>query len=200
MSPSLVVHGFETSNNMKVRVALGYKGLAYTFCTIDPGERGEVERISGQHLTPVLVHADTVLCDSAAILRYLDCNFPETPKLFGGSLAEQWEIEDWELFGRTTLANPMLRVVHNRVLGTPLNEEGVADCARAWEDALGRLAMRMAGREWLVGETLSAADITAAAVITRVTRAELFEANPAADALRMWVARVMKYDGVARQS
>ena len=29
MTAPLHLHGFETSNNMKVRVALGYKGLDY---------------------------------------------------------------------------------------------------------------------------------------------------------------------------
>ena len=104
MSNELAVHGFETSNNIKVRVALGYKAILYVFHTIDPRDREEVVRISGQYLTPVLVHGERVLCDSAAILRYLECNFPDTPKLFGDSLAEQWEIEDWEMFARTTLA------------------------------------------------------------------------------------------------
>ncbi len=41
-------------------------------------------RISGQHLTPVIEHGEVVLFDSAAILRYLDAAFRETPPLFGG--------------------------------------------------------------------------------------------------------------------
>ena len=39
MSTDVVVHGFETSNNMKVRVALGYKGIPYQFRTIQPQDR-----------------------------------------------------------------------------------------------------------------------------------------------------------------
>ena len=56
MTPEIVVHGFETSNNMKVRVALGFKNIAYDFKWIDPADRGEIVRLSGQHLTPVMLH------------------------------------------------------------------------------------------------------------------------------------------------
>ena len=41
----VVIHGFETSNNFKVRVALGFKGIDYRFETIDPSDRGEIVRI-----------------------------------------------------------------------------------------------------------------------------------------------------------
>ena len=198
MSNELVVHGFETSNNMKVRVALGYKGIPYVFRTIDPGDREEIVRISGQYLTPVLVHGERVLCDSAAILRYLECNFPDTPKLFGESLAEQWEIEDWELFARTTLAGPMLEIVHNRVLGNTVDDAMTDRCTQSYGAAVNTLADRMTDREWLVGKSLSAADITAAAVMRRVRRAELFTLPAAADGLTPWVDRVMGFDGKYR--
>ena len=66
MKPELTILGFETSNNIKVRVALGFKEIPYEFRTIDPADRSEIVRLSGQHLTPVLVHGDRVLFDSAA--------------------------------------------------------------------------------------------------------------------------------------
>lgn len=85
----IVIHGFETSNNLKVRAALEYKGLPYEFRTIEPRDRTELVRRLGQFLTPVMEHGETLLVDSGAILRYLDANFPKTPKLFGGSHGEQ---------------------------------------------------------------------------------------------------------------
>ena len=89
MSSPLVIHGFETSNNFKVRVALGYKGIPYEFRTIDPSDRDEIHRLTGQFLTPVLQHGDVVLFDSAAILRYLEANFRDTPRIYGRSHAEE---------------------------------------------------------------------------------------------------------------
>jgi glutathione S-transferase len=192
----IVIYGFETSNNLKVRVALLYKGIAHEFCTIDPADRSKVVEVSGQFLTPVMVHGATVLFDSAAILRYLDANFPRAPKLFGKSRDEQWAIEDWERFGRGPLAEPMMRVVHARVQGhavvDELREAAVRDLAAAVE----HLARGLAGRTWLVGESMSAADITCGAVIERLRRSGTLPLPAAADAALALAERVFAGRGV----
>ena len=194
MTTEVAVHGFETSNNIKVRVALGYKGIPYTFHTIDPADRAEIVRISGQNLTPVMVHGDRVLFDSAAILRYLDANFRDTPPLFGGSRAEQWAIEDLELFARHTLAGPMMEVVHHRVSGGTVDDAMQARCAAAFAEAARTLASKLGGRDWLVGASMTAADVTAAPVIYRVRQAKIFEIPAGIEAVGRWVDRVVAHD------
>jgi glutathione S-transferase len=164
----IVVYGFETSNNLKVKLALAYKRLPYEFRTIDPGDRTEIVRLSGQFLTPVLVDGGTVLFDSAAILRYLDANYPDTPKLYGADRTEQWEIEEWERFGRGPLADPMMSLVHARVGGQEVGEARRSAAADRFAQTVRRVEERLAGREWLVGGGISAADITCAAVLHRV--------------------------------
>lgn len=183
---------------MKVRVALGYKAIPYTFREIDPADRTEVVRLSGQHLTPVLVHGETVLFDSGAILRYLDANFPDSPKLFGASRDEQWEIEDWEFFARTRLSGPMLDVVHTTISNGSVDEATLTRCTRDFTAAVEALAKHLQGREWLAGEGMTAADVTAAPVLWRVERAEIFEMPAAAKRLEPWRDRVMAYDGAHR--
>jgi len=164
----LTIYGFETSNNIKVRLALEHKGIPYDFRTIEPGDRDEVVRVSGQFLTPVMVDGDVVLFDSGAILRYLDANYPETPKLYGHSHSEQWKIEDWERFGRGPLAEPMMSLVHARVRGedvpSALQESAAADLGKA----VRKLEERLEGRQWIVGDEMTAADISCAAVIYRI--------------------------------
>lgn len=191
---AVVVYGFETSNNMKVRVALGYKGIDYEFRTVDRADREELVRVSGQYLTPALVHDDQVVFDSGAILRYLDTSFPDTPKLFGGSHAEQWAIEDWELFARAVLAGPMMEVVHRRMYGEEVDAARFDRCAGQFAEAVAKLADGLSDREWLVGDRMSAADITAACVMHRVRSAELFPMPASADSLSSWIERVMHYD------
>lgn len=198
MSESLVVYGFESSNNMKVRVALGYKGIPYTFQSIDPSERAEVLNLSGQHLTPLLIHGETVIFDSAAILRYLDANFEGTPKLFGESREQQWHIEDWELFGRKELADPMMTVVHTKISGGEVSDEMEVRCQSDFNGAIERLAHQLEGREWLVGDQLSAADITVAAVLHRIRLASFFEFPAVGSGLWGYVEQVMNFDGVGR--
>ncbi|MCB9869855.1 MAG: glutathione S-transferase family protein [Planctomycetes bacterium] len=198
MTPSLDVHGFETSNNIKVRVALGFKGLTYTFHSIDPVDRSGIQRISGQNLTPVLVHGDRVVFDSAAILRYLESTFPDTPRLFGSTRDEQWAIEDLEALARYDLARPMLEVVHRRVSGGVVDPGMQVRCNGRFVAALGTLIEHLGTRTFLVGDALTAADITAAAVVHRVRTGGLFELPAAAAALDPWVARVLAFDGRGR--
>lgn len=193
LSP-VVVYGFETSNNIKVRIALAYKGVPFEFRTIEPSDRDEIVRISGQFLTPVLVHGARVVHDSGAILRYLDTTFREGPRLFGSSHAEQWEIEDWELMARWELAQPMMAIVHRRVAGEAISDELEASCQSAFDRVAAKFAARLAGRTWLVGDAMTAADITAAAVFHRVRTAVFFELGSAADALQPWIDRVMAFD------
>ncbi len=194
MDHALTVYGFETSNNMKVRVALGFKRIPYAFKRIDPADRGEIVELSGQHLTPVMDHDGRVLFDSAAILRYLESNFPEAPRLFGRSHREQWEIEDQELFARTTLARPLMDIVHTRVYGGTVDDAMLGRCAAVFARATEQLVEALKGREWLVGESITAADVTAAPVMYRVRRAGLFEIPAEADAVAGWIERVIAYD------
>ncbi len=193
MASEVVIHGFETSNNFKVRIALGFKSIPYTFQTIDRADRTEIHRISGQYLTPVMVHGDRVLFDSAAILRYLEANFPGPP-LFGTSMAEQWAIEDLEMFARHTLAGPMVEIVHHRVSGGTVDDAMQERLAVAFGEAAGTLVRRLAGREWLVGESMTAADVTAAAIMYRVRAAGLFDLPAGVEAIRDWENRVIAFD------
>ena len=200
MPDAIAVHGFETSNNFKVRIALGYKGLDYTFHAVTPSDRERIVELSGQHLTPVLVHGDRVVFDSAAILRYLDVAFPATPKLFGATMAEQWAIEDLELFARAILAGPMMELVHTKVLGGAPDDAMRRRCTDDFTRAVERLIGTLGNRPWLVGDAMSAADITAAAVMFRVRSAELFPLPDAAASLVDWEARVLAHDGQHRLS
>ena len=90
-----------SSNSVKVRIALGYKGLEYDRQVVDPGDRSSVVSVSRQPRLPVLQHGETVIFDSGAILRYLEANFPETAPIFSEDRATLGEIEEWELLGRS---------------------------------------------------------------------------------------------------
>jgi glutathione S-transferase len=193
MASELVIHGFETSNNLKVRVALGYKGLPYQFRSIDPADRDEVLRLSGQSLTPVMVHGDVVLFDSAAIMRYLDANFPDTPKLYGADRNVTWSIESWEGFARGELAAGMMAIVHMRLSGgddATVVERGAAAVGAATR----KLEARLRDHDWLVGDAMTAADIAPACVIARVQRGQLFALPDDIPHTLAWTERVMAYD------
>ena len=58
----------------RVRAVLEEKGLPYAKVEVpgDRAERGELLKVSGQYLVPVLVDGETVINDSARIIAYLN--------------------------------------------------------------------------------------------------------------------------------
>src|SRR5205085_11287493 len=85
-------------NSKKVRLALGYKGVTYEKVSVDPMDRQKVVDLSGQPLTPVLVHGKTVVFDSSAILRYIEANVKREPRLFSSDYDTMKRIEKWEAY------------------------------------------------------------------------------------------------------
>ncbi|MGD8329149.1 MAG: glutathione S-transferase family protein [Acidobacteriota bacterium] len=193
MSDELVIHGFETSNNFKVRAALGFKGIDYRFVTIDPKDRSGMVEISGQPFTPVMTHGDVVMFDSAAILRYLEANFPDTPKLFSDDYGTMRAIEKWEFFGRVDLHEPLGIMVRQRIAGTS-DPEATARAAQAFADRTAELEKILSNQEWLAHTRLTAADITCACVVHRVKVMNAFDVPDERPAVYAWTDKVMSFD------
>ncbi len=77
----LVLYMFPASHyNEKVRWALDWKGLAHTRIPVLPGPHAsQMQRLSGQSQTPVLVIDGTAVSGSANILDALERAFPDRP-------------------------------------------------------------------------------------------------------------------------
>ena len=86
-----------STNVERVALALGHKGIAVEWVDVDPADRSEVERLSGQLLVPVLELDGRVLADSTAIVEELERLQPE-PRLYPTERARRAEVEvfvDW---------------------------------------------------------------------------------------------------------
>jgi glutathione S-transferase len=86
-----------STNVERVALALAHKGLQVEWVDVDPADRSEVERLSGQALVPVLELDGRVLVDSTAILEELERLQPEPP-LYPRDPARRAEVEvfvDW---------------------------------------------------------------------------------------------------------
>jgi glutathione S-transferase len=86
-----------STNVERVALALGHKGIAVEWVDVDPADRSEVERLSGQPLVPVLELDGRVLADSTAIVEELERLQPE-PRLYPTERARRAEVEvfvDW---------------------------------------------------------------------------------------------------------
>jgi glutathione S-transferase len=86
-----------STNVERVALALGHKGIAVEWIDVDPADRSEVERVSGQPLVPVLDDGGSIISDSPAILEHVERRFPDPP-LYPREPCRQAEVRlfvDW---------------------------------------------------------------------------------------------------------
>ena len=147
-----------STNVERIALALGHKGIEVEWVDVDPSDRTEVERVSGQPLVPVLVDDGRVVFDSTEIMRYVEKQVP-VPALWPDDPARRAELDvflDW----------------FNRVWKRPPNEieaEGakpepdagrIDELGRELTDSLALFEQLLTGRDYLLGE-FSAADCAA---------------------------------------
>ena len=143
--------GAHSTNVERVALALAHKGLEVESMWIDWSDRSPVEQVSGQPLVPVLVDGDEVVVDSMAIVRHLEERHPEPP-LYPAERARREEMLvfiDW--------FNHVWKVWPNSIEAGRDVEESSAAMARA----LDRFEAMLDGRDHLMGEEFSAADVCA---------------------------------------
>ena len=148
-----------STNVERIALALAHKGVEVEFVDVDPDDRTQVVEISGQELVPVLVDGDLVLSDSPAILEYLEERFPHPP-LFPADPARREELRsflDW--------FNQIWKRPPNLIAAEELKPEPdrmrIAELEGRIEAALDRFEGLLTGRDYLFGDELSAADVTA---------------------------------------
>ena len=158
--PPLRLYRFPFSTNVeRVALALAYKGIGVESVWVDPADRSEVVRISGQELVPVLVDGERVIADSTAILEHLEELVPE-PALYPADPARRAELRlfvDW--FNRVWKRPPNL-IVDEESKAEP-DRARIAELEAEIAGALPAFEDLLAGRDYLFGDELSAADIVA---------------------------------------
>lgn len=151
-------------NNIKVRCALAYKKIPYERIFVNPQDRAEVVKVSGQPLTPVLMHGETVVYDSYAIMRYLDANFPQTPRLYSAERDSMKKIEEWELFTRTQVG-AAIGLCFGEMRAPQVNPSNIQKANEILQNAAMLLEEVFATRSFLLGEQPTAADFTVATMM-----------------------------------
>jgi len=151
-------------HNIKVRLALGYKKIPYEKIPVDPEKRDAVVKASGQPLTPVLLHGDTVVYDSYAILRYIDANWPGPPRLFSPDRPTMQRIEEWEMFARLEVGPP-IRMTFREFFAAQPDPAKLKVADRLMNKVAGRLEEALAKTPCLMGEAPNAADLSIAPMV-----------------------------------
>jgi glutathione S-transferase len=157
--PTLYRARFST-NVERVALALAHKGLSVESVWIEYSDRSEVERVSGQPLVPVLVEDDgTVLAESMDIVHHLDERHPERP-LYPSDQARREEMLafiDWFNLVWKVAPNAIEAELEKSDPDRALVERMSVSIGRALE----RFEALLTGREHLMGDHFSAADIAA---------------------------------------
>lgn len=147
-----------STNVERVALGAGHKGLDIDWIEVDPRDRSEVERVSGQSLVPVLMEDGHVVVDSTEILRYLEARTPDPP-LFPSEPARRAAVDiflDW--FNRVW-KRPPNEIEAERGKEAP-DQERIAALGRELTAALDTFENLLAGRDFLFGQ-FSAADCAA---------------------------------------
>ena len=175
----------------KARRTLRLLGMNYESHIVDPKDRSEVKRISGQPLVPVLVDGETVVNDSTAIIEYLNHHYagdrdiiPAEPSLRGEAyILNRFAEEAWgELTYRAELEID--------TEGHDLDDAG----RKALQEAINREASVLDdffdGRTYAVGDTISMADIAISSFISRLTEFSDFTVPDSFENLWSWYRRI----------
>ncbi|HEY7795564.1 MAG TPA: glutathione S-transferase family protein [Gaiellaceae bacterium] len=188
--PPLRIYRIPFSTNVeRVALALAHKGVAVEWVDVPADDRSEVVRVSGQELVPVLVDGDRILFDSPVVLAYLEERFPEPP-LYPSDPARRAEVQvflDW--FNRLWKRPP------NLIAAEELKPEPdlarIAELEQRIADALPVFESLLHGRDYLFGDELTVADVTAFPFLKYAT--QWTEGDP--DRFHEILRQTMRLDG-----
>lgn len=161
------LYEFAPTRSIRVRWTLQELGVDFQPITVNlpKGEHRSPQflAINPAGKIPVLVDGDVVLTESVAIVLYLAEKCPDR-KLLPSTPAERGECYRWLLFAATELEQPLWRIArHTRLY--PESERLPADvtiASREFKEMAAVVEQHMEGRQFLVGERLSVADIVMA--------------------------------------
>jgi glutathione S-transferase len=165
----------------RARWAFAFKGLPYEKENYEPGiDEEKIKKLTGQALVPVLITDRKVIPDSTAILEWLEDTRPE-PALLPRSERDRAQVTLWEelMIGvlgphaRTLIIGRELRIndpeaqrsgkyFAEKYGHSPYMEEQAKLTLRR---VLLSLKQTLSGRQYLVGDAFTRADLTAAAML-----------------------------------
>jgi glutathione S-transferase len=161
------LYGFGPTRSLRALWSLKELGVDFEFISVNlpAGEHKSPEflAINPAGKVPVLVDNGIVVPESAAIVLYLAEKYPEK-HLMPNTLADRAEAYRWIMFAMTELEQPLWRIAKHSFL-YPEGKRIPADITIA-RDEFSQMAnvldAHMQHREYIVGNTLTAADCVVA--------------------------------------
>ena len=178
----------------KVCLAAHEKGVAYQLQMTAPGNVDpDFLAASPFGKIPAIRDGDYLLCDSTAIVSYLEARYPE-PALYPADPQALGRVVWFDEYADTIVSGSGLKVLFNRLVGPKLLKvggdeaiaaQGEAELPRIWD----YLESVTATTEWLAG-AFSIADYAVASVIQSLTYVAVDPSPEQYPATAAWLARV----------
>lgn len=155
-------------NSRRVVAVLHHLGLDCELIPLDllKGEhlKGNFLQLNPNHMIPTLVDGEFVLWESNAIMQYLCSKVPET-SLWPADPAVRADISRWQFWQTAHFGRACGIFIFENILKKALNlGEPDADEITKGEDSFRRFAdvleAHLKGREWLVGDHVTLADLS----------------------------------------
>jgi len=163
MTARFELHGITFSGptyKVALMLSLAAEPFDYFHINMFEGEHKKPPHLAKQRYgqVPLLVDRNNGrhLCQSAAILEYLA---DMTGKFGGASLDERLQIREWMYWDFDRLAGPLYRARFIRAGIRPAPPEVLEDATKGAQAALTVLDGHLAGRNWVVGEGATIADV-----------------------------------------
>lgn len=161
------LYEFGPTRSIRVRWTLQELGVDFESVTVNlmVGEhrRPEFLKINPAGKLPVLVDDDFVLTESVAIVLYLAEKYRDK-ELVPTDIKQRAQVNRWLLFAATELEQPLWRISRHTAL-YPEHLRLPAEVSLARQDFTNMAAVledHMQGREFIVGDTLTVADLVSA--------------------------------------
>lgn len=195
MSDELVFYTHPMSRGRIARWMLEEVGQPYRTEVLDYAttmKAPEYRAINPMGKVPAVRHGDVVVTETAAICAYLADAFPQAGLAPPANDRLRATYYRWMFFA----AGPTEAAVTNKALGVvvPPERRGMAGYG-SLEEVMDALELAVSGREYIVGDRFSAADVYVGSHIGWGLRFGSFEARPAFES---YVARLMSRPAAVR--
>jgi glutathione S-transferase len=177
------LYGFGPTRSLRALWGLKELGVEFEFIPINlqAGEhrRPEFLALNPAGKVPVLVDGDLVIPESAAIVLYLAEKYPDKG-LMPARLEQRAQVYRWVMFAMTELEQPLWRMAKHRFIYPEHKRLPQAiDLAREDFTAMAAvLEKHMDGRQYIVGERITAADCVTAYLMDWANEHHLLDGFP----------------------
>ncbi len=183
MKKHMQLYEFAPTRSIRVRWMLQELGIDFEAITVNlaAGEhrRPEFLKINPAGKVPVLVDDDLVLTESVAILLYLAEKYPHKG-LLPTDIKQRSQVYRWLLFTATELEQPLWRIARHTSL-YPEHLRLTAEVSLARQDFTNMIAVleeHMQGCQFIVGDTMTAADFVCAYTLDWANEVQLLDGCP----------------------